>query len=182
MGNRLSKITTRTGDAGTTGLAGSGRVPKTHPRIQAIGEVDELNAVIGLWRGSALPAAVDELLGEISQQLFNLGGELAMPGEALLAEAAITALEEAIDAYNASLPPLKEFVLPGGPPPVAWAHLARTVCRRAERGLWALHERESLRPLPMQYLNRLSDLCFVLGRVLAQEAGAAEVSWNHARR
>ncbi len=182
MGNRLSKITTRTGDAGQTGLAGDTRLPKTAPRIEAIGEVDELNAVIGLWRSAGLPEAADTLLADISQQLFNLGGELAMPGETLLAEAALAELEAASAAINATLPPLREFILPGGPPPVAWAHLARTVCRRAERRLWALAEAEGLRALPAQYLNRLSDLCFVLGRELAQQGGAAETSWQHARR
>ncbi len=182
MGNRLSKITTRTGDAGTTGLAGTERVSKTDARICAIGDVDELNAVIGVWRTQSLPEAIDTLLADVSQQLFNLGGELAMPGETLLSDEALLQLETAAEAANALLPPLREFILPGGPPAVAWAHMARTVCRRAERSVWMLAEKEELRPLPAQYLNRLSDLCFVLGRSLAAASATTEVSWNHERR
>ncbi len=181
MGNRLSKITTRTGDAGTTGLAGSERVAKTDARIHAIGEVDELNAVIGVWRTHPLPEPIAALLTDISQQLFNLGGELAMPGEMLLADDALVQIETATTTENAKLPPLKEFILPGGPPAVAWAHMARTVCRRAERTLWTLSSRDNLRPLPAQYLNRLSDLFFVLGRSLAASSQTAEVSWQHER-
>lgn len=181
MGNRLSKITTRTGDTGTTGLAGTARVSKTDVRIASIGDVDELNAVIGVWRTQSLPTAMDELLADISQQLFNLGGELAMPGETLLTEAALAQVESAAITANAQLPPLREFILPGGPPSVAWAHMARTVCRRAERTVWSLAQNEELRPLPAQYLNRLSDLFFVLGRQLAAAADSTEVSWQHDR-
>lgn len=184
MGHRLSKITTRTGDDGTTGLVGSTRVPKTSRRIAAIGDVDELNAVIGVWRTHVEAADADTLLAEVSQQLFNIGGELAMPGESLLSETAVEALEAATTAINATLPPLREFILPGGPPDVAWAHMARTVCRRAERSLWALAEDEdaATRPLLARYLNRLSDCCFVLGRQLAALHHSTEVSWSHARR
>lgn len=182
MGNRLSKITTRTGDAGTTGLAGTARVKKTSARICSIGDIDELNAVIGVWRTHPLPPTTDALLADISQQLFNLGGELAMPGETLLQEAALEQIEAAAEAENAKLPPLREFILPGGPPAIAWAHMARTVCRRAERTLWGLAAEETLRPLPAQYLNRLSDLFFVLGRSLAASSDTAEVSWQHERR
>lgn len=182
MANRLSKITTRTGDAGSTGLAGQARVAKTSPRIAAIGDVDELNAVIGVWRGQGLPDDIDRLLASISQQLFNLGGELSMPGEVLLHDDALIEVETATNDANASLPPLREFILPGGPAPVAWSHMARTVCRRAERSLWQLAESEELRDLAPRYLNRLSDLFFVLGRFLAAHLAAEEVSWNHERR
>ena len=184
MGNRLSKITTRTGDDGTTGLAGAERVPKTSARIAAIGDVDELNAVIGVWRSVGLTKGIDASLESISQQLFNLGGELAMPGEALLDRSAVTSLDKEIERWNAELPPLREFILPGGPPPVAWAHMARTVCRRAERQIWQLAEDESverLRPEPSQYLNRLSDLFFVLGRHIATSLECTEKQWEHER-
>lgn len=148
----------------------------------AIGDVDELNAVIGVWRAQGLPDDIDKLLASISQQLFNLGGELSMPGEEFLSSEALLEVENAADEFNATLPPLKEFILPGGPAPVAWSHMARTVCRRAERTLWLLQENEELRELAPRYLNRLSDLFFVLGRVLAARLSADEVSWNHERR
>lgn len=179
MGHRLSKITTRTGDAGQTGLATGERIHKTHPRVIAMGEVDELNAVIGVWRAQVIDPRIQSFLEEVSQDLFNLGGELAMPGEELLSLAALEKLDAAIAEWNATLPPLKEFILPGGPPPVAWAHMARTVCRRAERSLWQLDHTEVLRSTPAQYLNRLSDVCFVLGRVLAATTGATETPWAH---
>lgn len=183
MGNRLSKIVTRAGDDGSTGLAGAERVPKTSARIAAIGDVDELNAVVGIWRSTGLSSAIDSILEAVCQQLFNLGGELAMPGEALLADTAMAELEAHIDALNAELPPLREFILPGGPPPVAWAHLARTVCRRAERQLWHLAEADTtLRPEPARYLNRLSDLFFVMGRHIAATLSTPETPWEHQRR
>lgn len=168
MGNRLSKITTRTGDDGATGLAGNTRVGKDHPRIEVMGEVDELNSHIGLLLTDTLPDEIRVLLTQVQQNLFNLGGELAMPGFKGITEDRVTLLDEAITRYNAELSPLKEFVLPGGSRAAAQAHVCRTVCRRAERRLVALSNSESLSPLLVQYLNRLSDLLFVLARVLNQ--------------
>lgn len=182
MANRLSNLTTRTGDAGETGIAGNRRLPKTHPRIVAIGDVDELNCNIGWLRAQALPAEMDATLAAIQQTLFNLGGELAMPELELVPAAAVTELEEVLERYNAELPPLKDFVLPGGPPPAAAAHLARAVCRRTERSVWACHEAEALRPALAQYLNRLSDLLFVFCRLLARAAGGDEVLWRRPRK
>lgn len=182
MGHRLSKLTTRTGDAGETGIAGQQRYAKTHPRIVAIGEVDELNACIGLLRERALPADIDTILAEVQQSLFNLGGELAMPEATLLTAEAVTELETITERFNAALPPLEEFILPGGPGGAATAHLARTVCRRAERSLWAAHAQEALSPFLPQYLNRLSDLLFVFCRVLARAADGEETPWRHERR
>ncbi|NWG40147.1 MAG: cob(I)yrinic acid a,c-diamide adenosyltransferase [Hydrogenophilaceae bacterium] len=166
MGNRLSKITTRTGDDGTTGLAGNTRVDKDHPRVEALGEVDELNSHIGLLLTESLPGEIRVLLTQVQQNLFNFGGELAMPGFKGITEDKISFLEEAITHYNASLAPLKEFVLPGGTRAAAQAHICRTVCRRAERRLIALNRIEPVSSLLIQYLNRLSDLLFVLARVL----------------
>jgi cob(I)alamin adenosyltransferase len=166
MGNRLSKITTRTGDNGTTGLADNTRVSKDHPRIEAMGEVDELNSHIGLLLTEALPDEIRVLLMQVQQNLFNFGGELAMPGFKGITEDKVTLLDEAVAHYNAQLAPLKEFVLPGGTRAAALAHVCRTTCRRAERRLIALSKTESVPLLLMQYLNRLSDLLFVLARVL----------------
>lgn len=169
MGNRLSKITTRTGDAGTTGLAGQARIAKHAPRIAAIGDVDELNCALGLLACHELPAAVSTLLQEVQNTLFNVGGELAMPGMQIHRPEALEALEAGVDALNAELPPLKEFVIPGGNPAAASAHMARAVCRRAERSLWALHADDPIRPELPQYLNRLSDWLFVVARTLMTE-------------
>jgi cob(I)alamin adenosyltransferase len=166
MGNRLSKITTRTGDDGTTGLAGNTRVLKDHPRVETMGEVDELNSHIGLLLTETLPGEIRVLLTQIQQNLFNLGGELAMPGFNGISEEKVSLLDEAIAHYNASLAPLKEFILPGGTRAAAQAHVCRTVCRRAERRLIALNRIEPVSSLLIQYLNRLSDLLFVLARVL----------------
>lgn len=177
MGNRLSKIVTRTGDAGQTGLATGARLPKTHARVHAMGEVDELNCHIGALLAHALPDAVRERLAQTQHELFNLGGELALPGQALVRDEDVAALDTALDTLNASLPPLKEFVLPGGSPACAQAHLARAVARRAERALWQLHAQEPLAPNPMRYLNRLSDYLFVCARVLARTGGGSEVIW-----
>ncbi len=168
MGNRLSKITTRTGDDGTTGLAGNTRVSKDHPRIEAMGDVDELNSHIGLLLAEPLPGDIRVLLSQIQQNLFNLGGELAMPEFNGISEERLTGLDDDIAHYNAALPPLREFVLPGGTRAAGQAHVCRTVCRRAERRLISLNATEPLSPLLMQYLNRLSDLLFVLARVLNQ--------------
>ncbi len=178
MGNRLSKLTTRTGDAGETGIAGNRRLSKFHPRIQAIGDVDELNCCVGVLRSHALPQALQPILERIQQELFNLGGELAMPEFSLISAEHVDALEAETDQYNAALPPLKDFVLPGGGPAAAAAHMARAVCRRAERSVWAAHAEEPLRQPLAQYLNRLSDLMFVFCRLLAREAAHEEVLWN----
>lgn len=166
MGNRLSKITTRTGDDGTTGLADNTRVSKDHPRIEAMGDVDELNSHIGLLLTETLPDEIRVLLMQVQQNLFNFGGELAMPGFKGITEDKVTLLDEAVAHYNAQLAPLKEFVLPGGTRAAALAHVCRTTCRRAERRLIALGKTEAVPLLLMQYLNRLSDLLFVLARVL----------------
>lgn len=178
MGHRLSKIVTRTGDGGSTGLATGERVSKAHLRVQAMGEVDELNAVIGLVLTHALPAPLRERLSQVQQELFSLGGELAMPGHALVTDGHVAALEAALEDLNAALPPLKEFIMPGGSPAAAHAHLARAVARRAERALWALDATEPLNPNPMRYLNRLSDYLFVAARALLREEQGQEVQWR----
>lgn len=179
MGNRLSKITTRTGDDGTTGLADNTRAGKDHPRVETMGEVDELNSHIGLLLTEALPDDMRALLTHIQQHLFNFGGELAMPGFSGITEDKVSLLDEAIAHYNAGLVPLKEFVLPGGTRSAALAHVCRTVCRRAERRLVSLNKSESVPPLLMQYLNRLSDLLFVLARVLNH--GNEPDLWNKSK-
>lgn len=166
MQHRLSRIVTRSGDAGQTGLADGQRLSKSAPRVQALGDVDELNAQIGLILCEPLPDDVRALLLQVQHRLFDLGGELALPGQPVLDEAAVAALDAALEHHNASLPPLREFILPGGSRSAALAHVARTVARRAERTVVALHEAEPLRDAPRLYLNRLSDLLFVLARVL----------------
>jgi cob(I)alamin adenosyltransferase len=182
MGNRLSKIVTRTGDDGTTGLGDGSRVAKDSARIEAIGAVDELNSAIGLLRALPdLPLPISKLLLRLQHDLFDLGGELAVPGYSVLSEAHITALEDAVEEYNAKLPSLKEFILPGGSEAAARCHLARTVARRAERRCWTLAHAENTRGLALVYLNRLSDLLFVLSRTLARDEGGAEVMWDRSR-
>lgn len=166
MGNRLTKITTRTGDDGNTGLAGNTRVRKDHPRVEAMGDIDELNSQIGLLLTEALPDEILDLLTQIQHHLFDLGGELAMPEFSGITEAKLAMLDEAIERHNADLPPLREFVLPGGSRAAALSHVCRTVCRRAERRIAGLVLDETVSSLQLQYLNRLSDLLFVLGRVL----------------
>ena len=168
MGNRISKITTRTGDDGTTGLADNTRVRKDHPRVEAMGEVDELNSQIGLLLIESLPDDIRALLVQIQHHLFDLGGELAMPGLSGITEEKLHLLDKAIELHNASLPPLKEFVLPGGNRAAAQSHVSRAVCRRAERRTIGLVLSGAVSPLTVQYLNRLSDLLFVLARVLNQ--------------
>jgi len=175
---RLTRIYTRTGDDGSTGLAGGDRVPKDSERIDAIGSVDELNATVGLLRASEVPEAIDEVLEGIQHRLFDLGGELAMPGTELIAQARVTQLEQALDGFNAELPVLEEFILPGGNEAAARCHLARTVCRRAERDLLRLARKDPVNPVSGRYLNRLSDLLFVLARVLARRDGGSEVTWR----
>ena len=166
MGNRLSQIATRTGDNGTTGLGDNTRVSKNSLRVHAMGDVDELNSHIGLLLCEAMPDAVRSLLVEIQQQLFNLGGELSIPGFELLKTEALLALDQALEDHNANLPRLQEFILPAGTRAAAQAHICRTVARRAERAVVALGAEEALKETPRQYLNRLSDLMFVLSRVL----------------
>lgn len=182
MGNRLSRIYTRTGDDGTTGLGDGSRVAKDSARVTAYGTVDEANCTIGLVQACSLPDDVRELLTRVQHQLFDLGGELCIPGHAAIQDADIERLEAHLDRFNEQLPPLKEFILPGGGEAAARCHLARTVVRRAERETVALSRQEDVRPQPVRYLNRLSDLLFVLSRVLARADGQGEVLWDHERR
>lgn len=181
MGHRLTKIVTRTGDAGTTGLGDGTRVAKDSLRIAAIGDVDELNSLIGVLRCEALPDEMRELLLGIQHDLFDLGGELAVPGGTFLKEGQPARLEAAVERYNADLPPLREFILPGGTRAAALAHVARTVCRRAERSIVALGNAEPVSDTTRRYLNRLSDLLFVLGRRLNKTAGCGDVLWQKGR-
>ena len=182
MGNRLSKIYTRTGDDGTTGLGDGTRVPKDSVRVEAYGTVDELNSAVGvLLAVPGLPPAISACLTEVQQQLFDLGGELCIPGHRAVSASQVTQLEQALDAFNDPLPPLKEFILPGGGPAAAACHLARTIARRAERRVWTLARAEAVTPEVAKYLNRLSDLLFVLARVLARHESGAEVLWRHER-
>jgi len=182
MGNRLSKIYTRTGDDGTTGLGDGSRTPKDSARVEAYGTVDELNSAIGLLLAvPGLPAAVAACLTEIQHELFDMGGELCIPGHRVITAEHVAWLERSLDDFNDSLPPLKEFILPGGGPAAAACHLARTIARRAERRVWTLAKAESVDPEVMKYLNRLSDLLFVVARVLARNERGAEVLWRHER-
>ena len=181
MGNRLTQIATRTGDDGSTGLGDNTRVPKHHLRVQAMGDVDELNSHIGLLLCEPLPEDVRALGVEIQHQLFNLGGELSIPGFELLKPEAVAALDEALAVHNAALPKLKEFILPAGTRAASQAHVCRTVARRAERAVVALGASESVREAPRQYLNRLSDLMFVLARVLNRMDGGDDVYWKSQR-
>ena len=199
MGFRLSTIATRTGDDGTTGLGDGSRVAKDSARVVAMGDVDELNSTLGLLRCEPLPALIDTLLNQIQNDLFDLGGELSIPGFVLLAEERVLALDQALADYNAELPRLEEFILPGGSRSAAIAHVARTICRRAERTVISLASQTplaadsadgadsaapadpappALRPLAQQYLNRLSDLLFVLARTLNRVAGGNDVLWS----
>jgi len=178
MGNRLSKIYTRTGDAGDTGLGDGSRVPKDDPRVEACGTVDELNSLIGMVLACDPPAAVRACLVGIQHDLFDLGGELSMPGVSRIDDAHVARLEETLDAFNADLPALKEFILPAGGPATATCHLARSVCRRAERRAVRLNREQPLNPASLRYLNRLSDLLFVTARVLARFEHGAEVLWQ----
>ena len=181
MGHRLSKITTRTGDKGETGLGDGSRVPKDGIRIAALGEVDELNSSIGLLLAEPLPAEVREALIAVQHDLFDLGGEIAVPGYTSLTQRQIERIEGELERCNRDLPPLKEFILPGGTRAAALAHLARTVCRRAERSLVALARTESVSDSARIYLNRLSDLLFVLGRYLNRASGESDVLWQQGK-
>ena len=182
MGNRLSKIYTKTGDDGTTGLGDGSRVAKDSARVAAYGTVDEANSCIGLVLAAEIPDDVRSLLVSVQHQMFDLGGELCIPGHAAIFDADIERLEQHLDAFNDPLPPLKDFILPGGGEAAARCHVARTVVRRAERETVTLSRHDAVRPEAIRYLNRLSDLLFVLARVLARASGHGEVLWNHERR
>lgn len=181
MGNRLTKIATRTGDDGSTGLGDNTRVSKNSPRPHAMGDVDELNSHIGLLLCEELPADVREILVDVQHQLFNLGGEISVPGYEMLKDDALLRLDEALAHYNAQLPRLLEFILPAGTRAASQAHVCRTVARRAERSVVALQEVEQMRAAARQYLNRLSDLMFVLARVLNRVNGGDDVYWKSDR-
>lgn len=178
MGHRLSKIYTRTGDDGSTGLGDGSRVKKTSERIEAIGAVDELNSIIGVLLVEEMPSNLRAMLTDIQHELFDLGGELSIPGQSTLSDKHVQRLETLLDELNDNLPPLKEFVLPGGSPAAATCHLARAVCRRAERRIVHLGETETTNPVSARYLNRLSDLLFVIARVLNAHAGRPDVLWT----
>ena len=182
MGNRLSKIYTRTGDDGSTGLGDGSRTGKDALRVEAFGTVDEANSAIGVLLAVELPGDVRQLLTRIQHQLFDLGGELCIPGHAAIIDADIDALEQQLDHYNDDLPPLKDFILPAGGEAASRCHLARTIVRRAERETVTLARHDAVRPEAIRYLNRLSDLLFVLARVLARADGQGEVLWKHERR
>jgi cob(I)alamin adenosyltransferase len=185
MAHRLSQIATRTGDDGSTGLADGQRLRKDHLRVAAMGDVDELNSTLGVLLAEPLPAAVRQLLLDVQHELFNLGGELSLPGHALLQSASVLRLDQALAHHNAALPRLVEFILPGGSRSAALAHVARTVARRAERAVVALGAQEAVRDEPRHYLNRLSDLLFVLARVLNRAnldgRGGDDVYWKSER-
>jgi len=182
MGHRLTKITTRTGDAGETGLGDGARVGKDSARIQALGDVDELNSALGTVLAEALPDTMRAALQAIQQDLFDVGGELSIPGHQMVGEAQVARLDALLEEWNASLAPLKEFILPGGSRAAAAAHLARAICRRAERSVVALGRVESVSANTRRYLNRLSDLLFVAGRALNRDAGRGDVLWQHERK
>ena len=182
MGNRLSKIYTRTGDDGSTGLGDGARVAKESLRVEAYGSVDEANSAVGVVLAvPTLPDAVRRCLTEVQHDLFDLGGELCIPGHRMITAAYVDRLESELDGFNDPLPPLKDFILPGGGPAAAACHVARTVCRRAERRCWSLARVEEVAPEALKYLNRLSDLLFVIARVLARRESGSEVLWRHRR-
>ena len=181
MGNRLSKIATRTGDAGTTGLGDGSRIDKDSLRIQAIGDVDELNSHLGLLLCESMPDDLRAELISIQHDLFDLGGELCIPGFQMITELQVERLDALLEKYNADLPPLKDFILPAGSRSAAQAHICRTVCRRAERQIVSLGKAETIFEYPRQYVNRLSDLLFVLSRVLNRFAGGGDVLWEKDR-
>ena len=180
MGHRLSKIYTRAGDDGTTGLADGSRVGKADARMEAIGAVDEANCALGITLAGSLPAEIAACLTRVQHQLFDLGGELALPGQTMISAGEVEWLESQLDAFNAELPPLREFILPGGSPAAALCHQARAMCRRAERRVVQLAADQAVNPETLRYLNRLSDLLFVVARNLVRAEGGAEVLWEHA--
>jgi cob(I)alamin adenosyltransferase len=181
VGNRLSKIYTRTGDDGSTGLGDGTRVGKDSARVNAYGSVDELNSAIGVVLACEVPDEVRMVLVRVQHELFNLGGELCIPGMAMVQDAEISRLESELDGFNEDLPVLKEFILPGGGMAAAQCHLARTIARRSEREVVALSRVEEVRGEATRYLNRLSDLLFVIARVLARASSHGEVLWQHER-
>ncbi len=183
MGYRLSKIYTRTGDDGLTNLGDGNRIPKNHPRLELLGTLDELNSAIGLILAhEPQTESIRTLLTATQQELFNIGGELCPPYHTAITAEKVTALETAIDSWNTTLPPLKEFILPGGNLKTAACHMARTICRRTERSAVALYHDEKFNPDILRYLNRLSDALFVAARLLAKETGSKEVLWDHIRK
>ena len=181
MGNRLSKIYTRTGDDGTTGMGDGSRVEKDDPRIEAIGAVDELNSTTGFLLTHELPDAVRASLTGIQHRLFDIGGEFSIPGTTIITNEQVEQLEQTLDELNADLPALKEFILPGGTRAASACHVARAVCRRAERRSYSLGKQANINPASLRYLNRLSDLLFVMARHLNQQAGEPDVFWEHER-
>ncbi|MDH5693019.1 MAG: cob(I)yrinic acid a,c-diamide adenosyltransferase [Gammaproteobacteria bacterium] len=182
MGHRLSKISTRTGDSGTTGLGDGSRVKKTHTRIACIGDIDELNSTIGAVLSFTSSVTIKPILHQVQNDLFDLGSEVAIPGVDKILEPALTRIEKDAQELNQSLKPLKEFILPGGNQAAALCHMARCVCRRAERSLWLLTEEEQTNPLSLKYLNRLSDLLFIACRILNLESDTAEPLWEPTQR
>jgi cob(I)alamin adenosyltransferase len=182
MGHRLSKIITRTGDGGETGLGDGSRVRKNSARVAALGDIDELNSAIGVLLAESLPGKLQEVLQGIQHDLFDLGGDVSIPGRATFSGEQVQQLEALVEEYNAVLPSLKEFILPGGTRSAGLAHVARTVCRRAERSLVALAASEKVDAPARIYLNRLSDLLFVLGRTLNREGGRGDVLWQPGKR
>ncbi len=179
MANRLSKIYTKTGDKGTTGLGDGTRVAKDSLRVVAMGDVDELNSVIGLLLTEPISSKIRDCLTRVQHDLFDMGGEICMPGYAMIKLERVSALENILDEWNDTLPPLKEFILPGGSRAASYCHLARTVCRRAERTMTTLNNQEKITEISLQYINRLSDLLFVLCRILNKEAGVPDVLWQN---
>jgi cob(I)alamin adenosyltransferase len=182
MGNRLSKIATRTGDKGTTGLGDGSRIDKDSARIASLGDVDELNSFVGLLLCEAMPAELREELISVQHDLFDLGGELCIPGYQMITDVHVLRLDNLLEKYNADLPVLQEFILPAGSRAASIAHVCRTVCRRAERSIVTLGKNEAINEHPRQYVNRLSDLMFVLSRVLNRFAGGSDVLWQHGRK
>lgn len=178
MGNRLTKIYTRTGDKGDTVLGDGSRVEKSSPRVEAMGDVDELNSMIGILLSQAIPAKIADILQQIQHSLFDIGAELSIPGSVSINNQYIEQLEQYIDHYNSDLPPLKEFILPAGSQTASFCHLARAICRRAERSVVKLGQAEEINPYSQSYLNRLSDLLFVLARVLIRHDNGQEVYWE----
>ena len=181
MGNRLSRIYTRTGDDGSTGLGDGSRVAKDSLRVEAMGTVDELNSALGVLLCNPLDEAQQSTLVDIQHTLFDIGGELCIPGTTIISADRVTVLEQRLDALNADLPPLKEFILPGGCSAAAACHLARAICRRSERRVHSLSKAEAVNPDIIKYLNRLSDLLFVMARHLNKAAGRPDVLWQHER-
>jgi cob(I)alamin adenosyltransferase len=182
MGNRLSKIATRTGDNGTTGLGDGSRIDKDSMRVHAMGDVDELNSHIGLLLCEDLPSELREELISIQHDLFDMGGELCIPGYTMITEVQVARLDALLEKYNADLPPLKDFILPAGSRAASQAHVCRTVCRRAERAIVSLGKADKINDNPRRYMNRLSDLLFVLSRVLNRFAGGSDVLWEKGRK